>query len=135
MSLENEVRELTAAVRSLNDNLHHFLAGVSTGAGEGPEIDTSVSIPESETLEMAPRETEAANDEPAPEKPKKKAKGQKRDPATRRAEVISALRGLQEAKGAQAVKSLLAGYDAKTLGQLDEGDYEEVIAKAQEEAA
>lgn len=111
MSLEDNINRLNATLELVSESLQQILQQLS-----GAVPDT----------------TAPADDEPAPKARKAKAKAApKPEPETGSKDtLIAALKDLQAAAGAGAVRALLDEHGARNVGGLPEDKYAEVAAAA-----
>lgn len=124
MSLENQMAELSSAVRVLTDHLQQVQQMLAKGA----PVPAAEPAPEPKTKPAAKKVAKEKEPEPEPQQPDSPA-----DPD--KDAVIATLKVLQDAQGRQAVVDLLAKHGARNLSRLDPEKFEVVIAEAQEAAA
>lgn len=119
MSLEQQIETLTGAIGALADEIVELRLALK-GARVEEITDDDYRAPE----ELAAEQQE--------EKPKAKPKARKKTPAEQptKDDLVGALKALQAARDASAVKALLANFDAKVVGDLDPSRYLDVIEAA-----
>jgi len=123
MSLENQMAELSSAVRVLTDHLQQIQQLLAKGAPVPAAKPAAATEPKAKPAAKAKEKEKEPESQPAdsPADPDKDA-------------VIATLKVLQDAQGRQAVVDLLAKHGARNLSRLDPEKFEAVIAEAQEAA-